>query len=608
MNLPPSIAPWREQLELFPEAIAVQLGPLLQRLELAIGPLLADSRHDDGDPDGFNGIARRGTYERLLISEWLLAEEVPEEFTRRALAGEHAFLQVARRTHATARLSAALFDGGPDQWGSPRIAHLAALIVLARRAEAAGVPFSWGMLQQDPAEPRSGVTPANVQALLNGRTCRRAAPADLERWTAALGTPGPADELWLVGGARAGALGGSGTSILDVTDPLDPGQHAVVASVAARGASARSVTLPLPEPRICSRLLRDPFEVHVAVPQRVKPALSPASNLVFSASGSKVFARGQDGTLLAYPIPNSPRAGAGRPKVLQSRSEGEVLAVGRLGKSTLLVSGTRDFSRIHFEVIGGSSLRIPEGPIAFEGMQPPPLGALEFGESSGFVPGLPPLGTITASWLEGGTEAFVVLGETLLLITNRELHSRSPVARVLETGVVACAPVPNGIAWITIRADGWHLTTRTGKSEPTTSVREGSGTRAYIGYGAGHADPDYGVLALETGDGTWHVQNGDGVRTMTQWPGTDVVGVVATPSMTRAPALVFLEADRKKLTVHGVNSTISLPPTETPIAYAAASPTSSRIAYSTADGGLVVYSVEDQAVLYRLTPEGQVAS
>src|SRR5687768_17876785 len=43
------------------------------------------------------------------------------------------------------------FDAGPNQLGSPRIAQIAALIVLSRRAEAAGVRFAWGILQEPDA-------------------------------------------------------------------------------------------------------------------------------------------------------------------------------------------------------------------------------------------------------------------------------------------------------------------------------------------------------------------------------------------------------------------------------------------------------------------------
>ncbi|HSF40711.1 MAG TPA: hypothetical protein VLT87_13030, partial [Thermoanaerobaculia bacterium] len=139
VELPRPLAPWRPWLAIFPRDLALSLGPVLQRLSFAVGPLRMERASGEGDPDGFDGLAQRGPYERLLPSEWLLADEAPEEFLRRAAGGEHTFLHLARPVPGGSHLSVALFDAGPGQLGSPRIAQLAALIVLARRAEAAGV-------------------------------------------------------------------------------------------------------------------------------------------------------------------------------------------------------------------------------------------------------------------------------------------------------------------------------------------------------------------------------------------------------------------------------------------------------------------------------------
>src|SRR5262245_5641181 len=97
MELPRSLAPWSHQLSIFPRETSLAIGPLVQRIALAIGPMISRSSSVAGDPDGFSDLARRGSYERLVASEWLLAEEAPEEFLRRAAMGEHIFLKVARR-------------------------------------------------------------------------------------------------------------------------------------------------------------------------------------------------------------------------------------------------------------------------------------------------------------------------------------------------------------------------------------------------------------------------------------------------------------------------------------------------------------------------------
>jgi len=147
-DLPPDLAPWRAHLDLFPPELAASLGAWVPDLDRLIGPLRSARPLATGEPDGFHGIVRRGGVERLLLTEWLLADEAPEEFARRAVMNELAFLEVARRSPVRAVSSVVLFEAGPTQIGSPRIAHLAALIVLARRAERQGARFSWGLLHR----------------------------------------------------------------------------------------------------------------------------------------------------------------------------------------------------------------------------------------------------------------------------------------------------------------------------------------------------------------------------------------------------------------------------------------------------------------------------
>jgi hypothetical protein len=49
-----------------------------------------------------------------------------------------------------------LFDTGPDRLGRPRIAQLAALVVLARRASAARAELRWGTLHSHGRYPAAG--------------------------------------------------------------------------------------------------------------------------------------------------------------------------------------------------------------------------------------------------------------------------------------------------------------------------------------------------------------------------------------------------------------------------------------------------------------------
>jgi hypothetical protein len=140
--LPAALSPWSKQLSIFPPELSLAIGPLVQRIAAAIDPLHVEDLPGADDPDGFDGLTNRGSYDRLIVSDWLLADELPEEFERRAAMREHLFLKTARRERAHGLGSIVLFDCGPDQLGSPRLAHLALLIVLLRRAERARGNFS----------------------------------------------------------------------------------------------------------------------------------------------------------------------------------------------------------------------------------------------------------------------------------------------------------------------------------------------------------------------------------------------------------------------------------------------------------------------------------
>jgi hypothetical protein len=69
MNLPPSLARWSKYLNIFPEEISLALGPIIQRISMAVGSPRSQFKEKEGEPDGFDGLNRRGGYERLLLSE-----------------------------------------------------------------------------------------------------------------------------------------------------------------------------------------------------------------------------------------------------------------------------------------------------------------------------------------------------------------------------------------------------------------------------------------------------------------------------------------------------------------------------------------------------------
>src|SRR5688572_4841309 len=169
MRLPDTLKPWHAWLGWFDPELAGVLGELMLRLHPMLGAFRMRALRGAVEPEGIDDLRRRGSYERLLLSEWAMAEVVPEEFDRRAAAGEHLFLSpklVAREVDA---LTVAVFDTGPTQLGAPRLVHVAMWILLAQRAQAAKARFAWGVLGK-PGELHAADTPQALKRLLDART------------------------------------------------------------------------------------------------------------------------------------------------------------------------------------------------------------------------------------------------------------------------------------------------------------------------------------------------------------------------------------------------------------------------------------------------------
>jgi hypothetical protein len=197
ITLPRQLQAWQQQLSLFPQDMALVIGELAARVALVLGAR-EEVPTAQGTPDGIGGLSRRGTYDRLLATEWLIQQEVPEEFMRRVVSGEHTFLERAYSQDSAIRNSLVLFDSGPEQLGAPRVVQIAVLIALAQRAQAVGARFRWGVLQDPAAASHDSLTQANIREFLRLRSTDLVSQADFERWSYELGAE-PLSELWLVG-------------------------------------------------------------------------------------------------------------------------------------------------------------------------------------------------------------------------------------------------------------------------------------------------------------------------------------------------------------------------------------------------------------------------
>lgn len=296
MELPPPLAPWRAQLSGFDPAIAGVLVDLLRRLQPLLGPANSHRRHGQLHYDGLDGLQRNGSYDRLLPSEWALAEVEPEEFLRRAAVGEHLFLAPRRvQPRAHARL-VAVFDSGPDQLGAPRLVHIALALLLAQRAAALGAQFAWACLQER-GEAVELTEPVHLQRLLRSRSLLPPTAGDAAYWNGCLADPAPA-ECWLVGAGAAPGLAHSHS--VEIQRRLDGQLEVQLRS----GNRQREVLLQPPPDKAAVHLLRGHFAGAVAPPPSaatpIKQRLSLSHAPLLDWRGQRLGLALLDSTSLLY--------------------------------------------------------------------------------------------------------------------------------------------------------------------------------------------------------------------------------------------------------------------------------------------------------------------
>jgi hypothetical protein len=608
MNYPRALAPWAEYLNIFPRELSLALGTMVQRIALAIGSMRSRSLNHAGDIDGFDGIARRGSYEKLVASEWLLADEMPDEFARRAVMGEHLFLELARREPSAAQVSLAIFDAGPNQLGGPRIAHLAALIALARRAEAAGARFGWGIAQQVNKPIFPGVSTAEVMHLLEARDTREASEDDINAWRAKVADWQELDDLWLIGGTRLAKFEAHrGLSRVTVEDVFEPESHRLQLTVQGISNPPKSILLDLPEERACARLLRDPFAVATAAPQLVKKSVAPASNLVFAGNGAYLFARSTDGGIISYPVPNSPRAGVGRPKVNDSTKTRNLVAVGRFRKSIVLISAKENMVKAEYLHHGRHTAGFVAGN--YESVHKK-LHFAPFKDESSLQPcyRLPVKN-------RSESELFVMDGERSLYrlgqLTGYKNLSQGSVgsAWLLAREVLAVAPHPfePQITYVgkEVAENQWRIVSIGERRQTFDLPFTGTPTNAFFGFTNFVHHHYCGLLAIERNHSDWWLVNSYGDESLTPLFDSRVVGITHNSENYRHSSLVVLENNQRTFALRNKTRHIEIHTASAPVEQVTVSHTNPYIAYTTVEGEVVVYSISGKEVLCRFLQEGQ---
>lgn len=579
-SLPLALSRWETELAAFPRDLAITLGPWLGRLAAAIGPrsIAADV---SGEPDGLGSIGRRGPYERLLASEWLLATEMPDEFVRRAAEHEHLFLERTYAARRARRSALVLFDAGPSQLGAPRIAHVALLAVLHRRARAVDARLAWGILQRPDQPTRDGVDAATFRALLDARTDEEVDAMRVDGWRARAKDA----DTWIVGGAVANALGEPiARGLVQVEDPIALDRDALDVRIRQERRTV-TVELRLPDDATATRLVRDPFATpRLARPVEPSHAAAPRDGrLALPGDGRRLVVADTRG-FTSWALPQS-----GGPRKLVGGRDQLLLAVGHRGRKLfgVFVPPGRGRLILHRPPFASADGR----PITFRDPAELHRGDLARGER--------PLGIAVAHVLSpdpNDPDLTFDDGRGHLLTFRRSAPERVHV----HEGVLAWAPLHDGAALVQRDGSATKLVVleREGAVREVTRLEVAS-TRAWLGSDGVRAVAGVALDATER-----HVVllpfASLAPRELVAPEGTRVVGVHAFPE--EGPALVFVDRDARSVGVISKSGVRVLFKAVDPIADACSATRLGNVAWRTESGWVEVGSVVAGAKLLAIPP------
>jgi hypothetical protein len=353
-ELPPALAEWSQSLAGLQVSVAIALGPILLRLDELVGRQ-GGVQGPDGDPDGFDGLIRRGSPERLLIGEWLLAEEIPDEFLRRAAEGELLHLAPGYRHDPPHGVVRVLVDAGPGQLGAGRLVQFAALIVLHRRAARLGATLQVGVLGTAAGRWLTGELPELLRVWLRSRRSEVPSWDDVRAWASAEdSTEGPATWLFCAPDLVRGLAPGERSPITRrriLTSREGEWDSAGVRTVDVTLAGEH-LTLSLPVGPAAIRALRgEGFRRGAPSADRDEPGgdVGRMRYPMFPGAPRCLVGRGVDRSELIWVrIPQSPTTSARRPK--RRRFDGTVFGVGAMGARIVVLLARGADAEIH--VIG----------------------------------------------------------------------------------------------------------------------------------------------------------------------------------------------------------------------------------------------------------------
>jgi len=595
MKLPASLAPWAKHLQIFPEEVSLTLGEYVRKISPFISPLNAENHDETGEPNGYDGVARRGIYERLLISELALAEDFSEEFIRRAVMGEHLFLNLAKVSPAAKRISVALFDSGAIQLGAPRIAHLAAFIVLARRAEAANSMFLWGVLQDEKQLVISDDTEASVKILLESRKADEVSEDDISEWREKLKNTDEMSDVWLIGSEKIGGFDKAKKfSHLYVDEILDIEKRQLSLKVKSASSIEKSTVLELPPPNMCTRLLRNPFE-NLPKMQTTKANLGGnITNFFFDNSGSKLFAKLDSHAVLVFSVQNLQSSGKIYPNIYhgfdsQYSKAVPYIAAGRLRKATAVGVKVDDHTlRLDYRKMG---FGLPKGLYCSHNDK-----IIFPTEETGLLQIL----NVRPKKISYDEAALLDADGNLFLLNELVQKTNDPnqitgTLRILATNVLAVAQSNDKFVYIGCE-DGneFHRIVSISDKVERHSLSGMRLKKAFFGRGENGAN----VAAFMDEVENWKVLDENFKERIMPKPKGEVVGVIHDSRLAPVSGLFELMEDRRTIDFcwqYGRRKHILTAKDE--IVKIQFSPRSPILAYQTADGELVLFSLTHRAAI-----------
>jgi len=599
-TLPTILRPWQPLIGRLDPDFSTGMADWLRRLDSLIEPAGQPAHAERGDPDGFDGLDRRGTLFRLRGSDWALADTLPLEFRRRLAMSELLYLRQSYREPRLSQRVLLLLDTGPDQLGIARLVHMALLFLFHHKVERRGAKLLWGSLQRSKLREPSTLDETEIRVLLDSRRLARPSSDDLNHILKKTAHDPQRDEVWMVGGPACSDLLRITplAHYLQVSEvPEDQGRAIRVGLTRAGTITERTLSLPRPDDRLAARCLRNPFpkagSPGAVDSNAIDAQPHPESTLALTDDGRHVLLRLSNGGIIGLHLPNSVKAPSVQPVVFTPDPDESVVAATWRSKR-LWVATVTETGFLRTYAIGRKTDRRFVKVYGFEASQR-------------FDPVPPHIMPALAMGATARHEIDVVLdGRGLPYAPSKDdqakptlkLVSDSPVA-AMSGGAVALIQddADDGRARVAIRSIAnpfvEALTVSTSDALKPRRICVGTpNSTTFLNYRT--------LTGVETSAGELVLFEGTAqIDRITLPQGARWIGLLNVWIEERRLGFVILEADGRTLSFVSTHVHKQLLQTYAPITAAAANITSGHVAALTASGSLTVYSAGRHMVIFR---------